>query len=134
MNTEILLAISKDLFLLDPLFHSIDPLYSNRFLVSYRSLPLRPYRTSKITTHNLGYWDIITNYFYTYSPCFLVISSCKGTIVILRNSGDYKIVTLPLLVVDLGSASIYGSANLSSASIYGSPDIEKLNVTRCYYY
>ena len=33
----------------DPLFGSIDPLFS------YRSLPLRPYKTSEIAARNLDY-------------------------------------------------------------------------------
>ena len=42
MNTELWLAISRDLFLVDSVFGSIDPLFS------FRSLSLRQYKTNEI--------------------------------------------------------------------------------------
>ena len=94
MNTEICLAISRDLFFVDLLFGSIDPLFS------YKSLPLRPYKISEITTCNLGYLDVITNNCYTYLCCFVAIRSCRGTVVsskvILQNSVNYDIYNPPV--------------------------------------
>ena len=120
MNTEIWLAISRDLFLIDPLFSYIDPLFS------YRSLPLRPYKTSYIAITLAT--RILLLIIAIHTHVVLLLQAAAKVLYCLiklyfKTQWTIRFITLQLLVA-LNSANIYGSTKLSSTSICGSNNID----------
>ena len=110
MNIEIWSAISRDLFHLDPLFGSINPLFS------YRSLPLRPYKTSKIATVTLA------------TRILLLITAIHTHVVLLLQAAAKVLQCLLMLYLKTQETARFITSQLleglSSPSIYGSSNVD----------